>query len=410
MVEDKTIGIIATLDTKGKEVEYVSGIIKKNGFNTQIIDTGIMGTPGTKPDITREHVAYGAGYSINELIRIADRSISNPAMAEGASNIIIKKISHDSIHGIISLGGSQGTSISTKIMQKVPIGFPKIMVSTMASGDVRPYVDIQDITMMHSVVDISGLNCVLKTILANAAGAICGMVKNHIPIQKNSKKRTIAMSMYGSTTPCVTKAAKILNDTGFETMIFHASGPGGKAMERMIMEGNIDGILDITLGEISNEYLGGIQASGGSRMTSAAKMDIPQVTVPGGACTSVFGEISNIPEKYRKRKLIQHTPKISLIRANLEESKNIGKIIGEKLNMHPSKNYFMIPRKSFCFYYQSGNKFFDPESDIQLIQAVKESITNKTMIEEYDLDINTSKFAEIISHRMIQLMEEHYRL
>ncbi|MFH1134249.1 MAG: Tm-1-like ATP-binding domain-containing protein [Nanoarchaeota archaeon] len=400
----KTIALVATLDTKGREAQFIKSIITKNGINCILIDVGLLGKPLTRPDITNIDVIKKAGEKHADLVKNPKRSIANPILSKGATRIVLNLINKGRIHGIISIGGSQGTAIGTYVMRQLPIGFPKLMVSTMASGDVRHYVDTCDITMMYSVSDISGLNFITTKILENAANAISGMVKNRQSVG-NNRQKTLALTMYGSTTPCVTRAAERLRHLGYEVIIFHASGPGGKAMENLIFGGKIDGVLDLTIGEVSNEYMGGIQSTGPIRLTQAAKMRIPLIVVPGGACTCVFGPKGTVPKKYQKRTLIIHNPSTTLIRANRHEAAKIGKIIAQRMNLHKGRNMLIIPELAFCCYYEKGMPFHNPQADKALIDAITRNLTGNTIIEKYALRINDPAFADIVADKMNRLMK-----
>jgi len=253
----KTIVLLGTLDTKGKEFEYVKRIIESRGHNTLLIDAGIIGEPKTTPDISRDEVAKKAGYTIEELAK-TDRGVAIEAMAKGATVLVEELYQEGKIDGILSLGGSGGTSLATPAMRALPVGVPKLMVSTMASGDTRPYVDIKDVTMMYSVVDISGINRLSSRILANAAGAICGMVEAEVPKDFESTKEEkplVAATMFGLTTPCVEKVRSVLEENGCEVLVFHATGTGGRAMESLIESGFIDAVADITTTEWADELV-----------------------------------------------------------------------------------------------------------------------------------------------------------
>jgi len=406
MKNKKNIILIATLDTKGNEAKFIKKLIKSRGHKVIIIDTGLLGNPLFKGDISRQKIAKYGGKSLDSMRKRPKRSISNYIMGEGTAKAVYNLYKEGKLDGVIGIGGSQGTAMATRAMRELPIGVPKLMLSTMASGNVRPYVDIKDITMMNSVIDIAGINSISAPILSNAANAICGMIEQKL-IWKRKSKKVIAITMYGTTTPCVMKASELLNKAGFETVIFHASGTGGKAMENLILEGRFDGVLDITIAEITNELLEGIQSAGPNRLEAAGEIGIPQLVVPGGSSICVFGPKGSVPERYVKEKRTQivHNTQMTLIRTNRKECEVLGKIIASKLNKAKGPTKFIVPKKSYSFYSEKGQGFYNPEYNHLLASTVRNNLKKEITYEGYNFDINNPKFAEIIAIKMINLMK-----
>ena len=315
----KTIAIAGTFDSKGHEYAYVKDLIESLGLNTLTINTGVF-EPVFEADVSNEEVAKAAGADIKEIAAKGDRAYATEILSKGMEILVPKLYQEGKFDGIISFGGSGGTSLVTPGMRKLPIGVPKVMVSTMASGDVSNYVGTSDIVMMPSVVDVAGLNSISTKIFANAAFAIAGMVKfedTHVI----EKKPLVAATMFGVTTPCLTAAQEYLEARGYEVLIFHATGTGGQSMEALVEGGFIEGVLDITTTEWADELVGGILAAGPHRLEAAGKMGIPQVVSVGAVDMVNFGPMDSVPEKFKERNLYKHNPMITLMRTTIEENK-----------------------------------------------------------------------------------------
>src|SRR5688572_14860411 len=327
-----TIAVLGTLDTKGEEHAYVAEIIRDRGHHTILIDVGSELPPTVRPDIPREEVARAAKLDLAGLAARHDRGECVAAMGEGAAAILSKLQAERRIDGVISLGGGGGTSICTEGMRALPLGFPKLMVSTLASGNTSQYVGVKDITMMPAVVDVAGLNRISRNVLSRAAGAICGMVETNVPDAED--KPIIVASMFGNTTTCVQKAKEILEGAGFEVLVFHATGTGGRAMESLIESGMVAGVLDITTTEWADELVGGILGAGPTRLDAAAKAGVPTIIVPGCLDMVNFGPRASVPEKFSDRLFYQHNPQVTLMRTTPEECAELGKILAEKANQY----------------------------------------------------------------------------
>ncbi len=400
----KTIVVLATLDTKGVEAQYLREQIEKFGDKALIVDTGVVGTPATRADVTREEVAEAGGMSLAKILENPTREVAAPVMAEGATQIVTRLAAEGKVHGIMAMGGTQGTTLSTRVMRALPYGFPKVMVSTMASGNVAPWVDIKDITMMFSVTDILGLNPVSRKILANAAGAVCGMANVDVKLEKGDKP-LVAVTTVGITTQGAMKAVKVLEAAGYETIVFHAIGPGGRAMEQMMKEGIIGAVLDYSTIEVSNEMYHALLAGGPERLTTAGKLGLPQVICPGALEVLVFNEPETVPARYQGRTLIRHSPQITDLRLNREEMVEVGKEVARRLQYTEGDATFMIPAAGYDSYAVKGMGFYDPEADAAFVAELKAGLPESIRIIERDTHIEDPAFATEAAELLISLIE-----
>jgi uncharacterized protein (UPF0261 family) len=405
----KAILIIATLDTKGPETQYLKDLIQRSGFKALVMDTGILGSPALEPNLSREEVAQAGGTQIEELIRNREKGRAIQAMAEGSKKIVQRLYREEKIAGIIGLGGAQGTEVGTSAMRALPIGFPKLMVSTVASGYAQfgTYVGTKDLLMMHSVVDILGLNVFSRMILSNAAGAIMGMVEMGTKIDKSEKKQ-IGMTIYGTTTPGCMVAKAYLESKGFEVVAFHPNGTGGRAMEEMVEEGILNGVLDMTTHELTDELVGGLHRAGPNRLEGAGRKGIPQVVVPGSIDFIVTGPASSLPPEYRNRKYIAHNPSMSLVRTSSEEMKTVGKIMASKLNEARGPTIVMIPLRGFSYPNRKGEALYDEEGNQAFIETLKRDLKGVKVI-EIDAHINDPEFANEAAQTMEKLLSKDKR-
>ena len=399
----KTIVVLATLDTKGREAQFLREQIEKFGDKALVVDTGVTGTPGTHPDVTREEVAEAGGMPLAKILEHPSRDVAAPVMAEGATKIVSRLAEEGKIHGIVAMGGTQGTTLSTHVMRALPYGFPKVMVSTMASGNVGPWVDIRDITMMFSVTDIMGLNPVMRKILANAAGAVCGMAGVAVKLER-TEKPLVAITTVGITTKGAMKAAEVLEAAGFETIIFHAIGPGGRAMEQMMKEGLIGAVLDYSPIEVSNEMYHALLAGGPDRLTTAGKCGLPQVLCPGAIEVLVYNEPETVPPPYNTRTLIRHSPQITDVRLNKEEMVEVGKEVARRLQYTKGDAIFLIPTGGYDSYAVEGMGFYDPEADSAFVEVLKKNLPKNIRIIERGTHIEDPAFAEEAAQMLIELI------
>ncbi|MDT8899856.1 Tm-1-like ATP-binding domain-containing protein [Anaeroselena agilis] len=398
--------LVGTLDTKGQEFKFIKELIEGTGVKTVVVDAGVKGKPPFPPDIANDRVAAAGGTPLDELLRKDDRGLAMEVMTKGAANILTELYNKGEVAGVISLGGSAGTTIGTAAMRALPVGVPKVMVSTMASGDTRPYVGVKDITMMYSVVDISGINSLSRRILANAAFAVAGMAGGELPAGAQDKP-LIAATMFGVTTPCVTKAKEYLEAQGYELLVFHATGTGGQAMEGLVDGGFMKGVLDITTTEWADELAGGVLSAGPHRLEAAGKNGLPQVVSVGALDMVNFGPPDTIPAKYKDRLFYQHNPTVTLMRTTAEECRKLGEIIAAKLNAAQGPVALFLPLKGVSLIDTAGKPFFDPEADAALFDALRTNIDRaKVELIEMDNDINDDEFALAMAAKLQSYLEK----
>ena len=400
----KTIVVLATLDTKGVEAQYMREQIEKMGESALLMDVGVVGQPAAKPDVTREEVAAAGGTPLATLLKKPDREVAAPVMAAGATALVTRLAGEGRVHGIVAMGGTQGTTLATTVMRALPYGFPKLMVSTMASGNVGPWVDIKDITMMFSVTDILGLNPVMRTILANAAGAAVGMAQASVPMIPGTKP-AVGVTTVGITTLGAMKAIEVLEAAGYETIVFHAIGPGGRAMEQLMEEGVIGAVLDYSTIEVSNEMYHALLAGGDKRLTTAGKLGLPQVLAPGAIEVLVFNEPETVPPPFNERTLIRHSPKITDVRLNGEEMAAVGAEVARRLSHTTGEAVFIIPTAGYDSYAVEGCGFCDPDADRCFVQALKAGLPANIRVIERDTHIDDPAFATEAAELLIELME-----
>lgn len=390
-----SVVIVGALDTKGAEFRFVRDLIQARGLETLVVDFGVMGDPPFSPDISADTVARAGGSSIVELRASKDKTRAMQVMSDGLAAVVADLYASGRLGGILGMAGSGGTAIATAAMRRLPVGVPKLMVSTVASGDVAAYVGTTDITMMPSVVDVAGINSISRAIYANAAGAIAGMVamREALPPAAESKP-LIAASMFGNTTPCVTRAQKALEAQGYEVLVFHATGIGGRTMESLIASGFIAGCLDITTTELADLVCGGVMSAGPDRLLAAAQAGIPAVLVPGCVDMCNFWGMDTVPEKYRNRNLYQWNPNVTLLRTNIEENIRIGELIARGANESKGPVAILLPLKGVSQLDSPGNPFWDPEADAACFNAIKTNLKPGTPVIEMDANINDPAFAD----------------
>ena len=387
-----TIAILGTMDTKGEEHGFVAEQIRKRGHRTLVIDVGVLDKPGLKPDITRFEMAEAAGVDLAKLSEKRDRGEAVAAMSKGAPLVLARLAEEKKIDGVISLGGGGGTAIATAAMRALPIGFPKLMVSTLASGNTAQYVGVKDIVMFPSIVDVAGLNRISREILTRAAGAICGMVEAQPPA--SADKPIIVASQFGNTTDCVTHARKILEAAGYEVLVFHATGTGGRTMESLIESGMVAGVLDITTTEWADELVGGILTAGPTRLEAAARAGVPAIITPGCLDMVNFGPPESVPAKFKGRNFYQHNPQVTLMRTTPEECAQLAKILADKINLSKGPVAVLIPTKAISVISAPGQKFHDPKADEALFGNLRKNLRKDISIIEMDCAINDAVFAE----------------
>lgn len=398
----RIIGIIGAMDTKGTEFAFLKNEIERRGFGVHVFDTGVMGEPGVQPDVTRECIAAEGGMAIEQLIALNDRGKAMGVMAAGAAKVVSQAASHGEIHGLIGMGGTAGTAVASSAMRALPIGFPKLIVSTVAAGNTREYVGTKDIVMLPAVVDVSGINRISREIFTRAAGAICGMTGSDVV--PASDRKMIAASMFGNTTACVERAKARLETDNLEVLVFHCTGVGGQTMESLADAGLLGGILDITTTEWADEIAGGVFAAGAERGDAAAKLGIPQVIVPGCVDMVNFHARATVPERYAGRKLYEWNPNITLMRTTPEENAQIGRILAEKANASSGPAAFLLPLRGVSILDSPGQPFWDPAADHACFDAIRRHVNDNVPVYEMDVNINDPVFADRAADLLMEMM------
>jgi uncharacterized protein (UPF0261 family) len=396
-----TIAVIGTLDSKGEEHAYLAEKIRARGHRALLIDVGTGGPPTVKPDFTREQVATFTGLDLADLMTRKDRGECVVAMSKAAPVFLSKLAASGDIDGVISLGGGGGTAIATAAMRQLPLGFPKLMVSTLAAGNTAHYLGTKDIVMMPSIADVAGLNRLSRVIFSRAAGAICGMVETNA--EAGDARPLVVASMFGNTTACITEAKRIIEEAGYEVLVFAATGAGGRSMEALIESGMVSGVLDLTTTEWADELAGGVLSAGPERMDAVAKAKVPAVIAPGCLDMVNFGERNTVPAKYENRNFYIHNPQVTLMRTTQEENAQLGKILAEKVNTYEAPAAIMIPKRAISVISAVGQPFHDPSADEALFKAIRE--TSRVPVEEFDEEINSPTFAKACAEKLIQLMK-----
>lgn len=400
----KTVAILGAFDTKGLEFSFLKNEIEKFGCQTFMINVGVLGEGPFQADVTAEKVAEAGGSSLQKLAKDKDRGIAMEVMTRGAS-IIARDLYHEGkFDGIISMGGSGGAVVGTSAMRSLPVGVPKLMVTTVASGDTSAYVGTTDITMMPSIVDVSGLNRISRSIFANAAGAICGMVNVEKIVSTSDEKPLIAATMFGNTTRAVDNARRILEEKGYEVLVFHATGTGGRTMEMLVESGYFAGVLDMTTTEWADEVCGGVLSAGETRLEAASKMGIPQVVTPACIDMCNFWAPETIPLKYKDRLLYKWNPNITLMRTTPEENAQMGEIFAKKLNMAKGPVAVFIPMGGFSEIDFPDKPFWWPEANQAFVNALKENLHPEIPIIISDKDVNDPEFSENVVEKLIEFL------
>jgi uncharacterized protein (UPF0261 family) len=379
---NSTIAVLGTLDSKGEEHAFVAGELRKLGHTALLIDVGTLAPPTVTPDITRDE--------ITTLPDSNDRGECVTFMSEAIPGFLKQLVESGRIQGVISLGGGGGTAICTAAMRALPVGFPKLMVSTLASGNTAHYVGSSDIVMMPSIVDVAGLNRISRTIFTRAAGAISGMVGVEIA-ESADQRPLIVASMFGNTTECIGMATKQLEAAGYEVLVFHATGMGGKTMEALIASGMVAGVLDVTTTEWADELVGGTLSAGPTRLDAAAAAGIPAIIAPGCLDMANFGGRETVPAEFADRLFYIHNPQVTLMRTTPAECAKLGQILAEKANSYPAPTTLLIPRQAISVIAAEGQPFYDPAADSALFEAIHAHA--KVPVIDVDCGINDAEFA-----------------
>ena len=397
-----TIAVVGTLDTKGAEFAYLCEVIREQGCEPFLIDCGTVGAPHLAPDVSRDEVAKAGGGDADDLKARGDRGAAVETMARGAAAVVRRLHEEGRIHGVVSLGGSAGTTIGASAMRALPFGVPKVMVSTLASGNTEPYVGTRDVTMMYSVVDIAGLNRVSRQVIRNAGGAICGMVRARAQAPAVEEKPVLTATMFGVTTPCVTRARERLEAAGYEVLVFHATGTGGRAMEDLVRDGLVAGVLDVTTTELADDLVGGVLSAGPDRLEIAGERGIPQVVAPGALDMVNFGPMESVPPEFQSRRLYKHNPTVTLMRTTPEEMAELGARIGRKLSIARGPVTFFLPLRGVSAIDREGQPFDWPEADAAFHEALKANLSDRVKLVEMDAHLNDSAFADAMADELLR--------
>jgi uncharacterized protein (UPF0261 family) len=399
-----SVAIVGALDTKGAELAFVKDLIEHQGLRTLVVDFGVLGAPAFPPDVARDEVCRAGGGDLAELRTGEHKDRAMQVMAAGLQEIVRRLYAEGRLDGILGMGGTGGTSIATAAMRLLPIGVPKVMLSTVSGGDVSAYAGISDITFVPSVVDVAGFNRISRTMYARAAGAIAGMVQVDVPATVEERP-LIAASMFGNTTAAVDRARAKLSERGYEVLVFHATGTGGKTMEALIADGFFAGCLDMTTTELADNICGGVFDAGPERCLAAARAGIPTVLVPGCVDMANFGGEETVPQRYRDRKLYRWNPNVTLLRTNVEENRRIGAMLAAAANAASAPVAVLIPRGGVSMLDSAGQEFWDPEANDACFQTLRSRLRSDIPIEEMDRNINDPVFADRAADLLMEMLQ-----
>jgi len=399
-----TVVLLGTLDTKGREYDYLRDRLREQGVDVVLVDAGVF-EPLAEADVLPEEVAAAAGADVGALRQAGDRGAAVESMGRGAAEVVRRLHAEGRLDGILAVGGSGNSSIAAAAMRALPVGVPKLIVSTLASGDTRPYVGASDVSMTYSVVDISGLNRISERILSNAAGAIAGMATASVPESKGAKP-LIGATMFGVTTPAVTRARERLEELGYEVLVFHATGTGGQSMEALARGGFLAGILDLTTTELADELVGGVLSAGPDRLEAAGELGLPQVVSLGALDMVNFGPRETLPSQFEARNIYIHNPTVTLMRTTPDECAELGRQIASKLSTAKGPTALFVPLKGVSMIATEGQPFHDPAADEALFAALREGLSENVELHELDLDVNDPAFAKAMANRLHELIND----
>jgi uncharacterized protein (UPF0261 family) len=406
MTQQPAIALIGTLDTKGAEIAYVRDRLLELGTTPIVIDSGILGEPGIKADVERGDVAREAGYELAQVQTAGSRGAAVDLMVEGVRAVCLRLWLEGRINGVLCLGGAEGALLGAAAMHALPVGVPKVIVSPSASGRraFGPFVGESDVLVMHSVIDILGLNPIARSVFDNAAAAVAGMARDAGRPVTELGGRSVGITMLGHTTPAVMRIREALERGGHEPVIFHANGVGGPAMEQLIGVGALAGVIDYTLSEVANGLLDGLHATGPERLTVAGKHGLPQVVVPG--CVDFFnqGAPETVPERYRNRKSYYHNPVATLVRLDRDEMAELGRVVAQRLNESRGPVRVVAPSQGFSLADVEGGDLWDPDADAAFLEALSSGLRAETALELVDTHVNDPAFADLVAERYLTLV------
>jgi uncharacterized protein (UPF0261 family) len=399
-----TVVLLGTLDTKGIEFDYLRGRLRELGVDVVLVDAGVF-EPLAEADVTQDEVAAAASADIAALRASNDRGAAVEAMCRGSAVVAARLLAEGRLDGILSVGGSGNSSIGAAAMAALPVGVPKLIVSTVASGDTRPYVGAKDVSMTYSVVDISGLNRISERILSNAAGAIAGMAQ--VRVAESAEARPlIGATMFGVTTPAVTRARERLEELGYEVLVFHATGTGGQSMEALARGGFLAGVLDLTTTELADDLVGGVLSAGPDRLEAVGELGLPQVVSLGALDMVNFGPRETVPPQFVDRNIYVHNPTVTLMRTTPDECAELGRRIARKLSAATGPTALFVPLKGVSMIATEGGPFRDAAADEALFSALRENLGSNVELHELDLDVNDPAFADAMADRLHQMIHD----
>lgn len=401
----KTILLIGTFDTKENEYAYVRDLIEQRGHRVLLMNAGVFGEPSSLvPDVEAAQVAEAGGGDLEALRARGDRNEALVVMTRGCVALARELFAQGRFDGVLGLGGSGGTALATAVMRELPVGVPKVMVSTVASGDVGPYVGASDIAMLHSIVDIAGLNRISRRVLGNAVGAVCGMAEQTLP--EAADRPLVAATMFGVTTPCVTRVRERLEAAGYEVLVFHATGNGGRTMETLIASGLIVGVADVTTTEWADELAGGMLGAGPHRLEAAGQRGVPQVVSCGALDMVNFRTPETVPTRFQNRRFHVHNANVTLMRTTPQECAELGRILAEKLNAASGPTTLLLPLLGVSAMDQEGAPFYDPDADQALFEALRRDVRPPVELVELNLHLNDSAFADAFADHLLAALAQ----
>lgn len=401
-----TVVLAGALDTKGADFAFVKELIEGAGLATLVVDFGVMGKPALAADVTREEVCAAGGGNLAHLASGGHKDEAMAAMARGLAAVVSRLHGEGRLDGIIGMGGSGGTSLATAAMRELPVGVPKMMVSTVGGGDVSAFAGTKDITFMPSVVDVAGINRISRAIYANAAGAIAGMVRTRAGAAPAANERPLlTASMFGNTTTAVEHARGLLEAAGYEVLVFHATGSGGRTMEGLIADGYISGSLDLTTTELADTVCGGVFDAGPERCLAASRAGVPAVVVPGCVDMANFGGPDTVPERYRGRLLYEWNPDVTLLRTNVEENRRIGEMIAAAVNAATAAVAVVVPLGGVSMLDSKGERFWDPAADRACFEAIRANLRAGIPLLEDEHNINDPEFSGRVAGLLLEMLQ-----
>ena len=408
MGKPKQIAVLCTLDTKGEHAAIIKTFLEDRGKKVILIDIGVLGEPRLPPTITQQEIARAAGADLDGLIAAKDRGAALAAMSAGAVKVVTALYGEGALDGILGLGGGSGTAVATAAMRALPVGVPKVMISTMAAtAKVVGFVGTRDIVMLNTITDIIGMNAILRSVLINGAAAICGMVEMGTgtgSIRERAGRPTVAVTAFGATTAAAMRCYDLLTKAGCETLIFHANGAGGRAMEELVEQGAIDAVLDLTTTELADELCGGVLSAGPHRLEAAGSRGVPQVVLPGAIDMVNFATSDSVPAKYADRLLYSHSPNTTLMRTTTEENVILGRCVGEKLARAKRPAVLLLPLGGFSEYDRAGGVFYAPETDRAFMKEAIKQLGERGDVVQLDAYINESICAETAVTRLLEML------